>query len=330
MPVKIRLARRGRKQNPYYHIVIADARAPRDGKFIENIGSYNPNTVPASIELDRDKAYEWLMKGAQPTNTARAIMKFKGVYYRKHLMRGVSKGALTEEKAMELYTAWIEAKEAKIAARVEETKKKKEEFWKMVSGEIKAHKPKADVEAAEAFRADAPDNAAAESATEETTPEPVVEEKAPEPAAEEQTPAVEEKAPEPAAEEKAPEPVAEEKAPEPVAEEKAPIVEAAAAAATVVAGGDAKPDDLTKIEGIGPAIAKLLGAAGIISFSDLEAKSADDVKAVLTDAGARFQMHDPTTWGMQAGMAAKGDWDALKKWQDESDGGKPISSSEEE
>ena len=90
MSVKIRLARRGRTKKPYYHIVIADARAPRDGKFIEQIGYYNPMTVPASIDLDRDKAYDWLMKGAQPTNTVRAILKFKGVYYRKHLMRGVA------------------------------------------------------------------------------------------------------------------------------------------------------------------------------------------------------------------------------------------------
>ena len=127
MSVKIRLARRGRKKKPYYHIIIADARSPRDGKFIENIGSYNPMTVPASIELDRDKAYDWLMKGAQPTNTVRAILKFQGVYYRKHLMRGVQKGALSEEKAMEMYNEWVEAKEAKIAARKEETKKKKEE-----------------------------------------------------------------------------------------------------------------------------------------------------------------------------------------------------------
>ncbi len=337
MPVKIRLARRGRKQNPFYHIVIADARAPRDGKFIENIGSYNPNTVPATIELDRDKAYDWLMKGAQPTNTARAIMKFKGVYYKKHLMRGVSKGALTEEKALELYNEWIEAKEAKIAARVEETKKKKEEFWKMVSGEIKAPKPKADAEAAEAFRenADAPaeDAApAAEPAAEEKTPEPVAEAPAEEKAPEEKAPeAPDEKAPEPVAEAKAPESPAEEKATEPAVEEKAPEAVAVAAAAPVVAAtATSKPDDLTKIEGIGPAIAKLLGAAGIISFSDLEAKSVEDVKAVLTEAGSRFQMHDPTTWGKQAGMAAKGEWDALKKWQDESDGGKPISSSEEE
>ncbi len=343
MAVKIRLARRGRRKNPYYHIIIADARSPRDGKFIENIGSYNPMTVPATIEIDRDKAFEWLTKGAQPTNTVRAILKFKGVYYRKHLMRGVAKGSLTEEKAMEMYNEWIEAKEAKIAARVEETRKKKEEFWKMVSGEIKAAKPKADVAAAEAFRETSEEEAAP--ATEEAAPAteeaaPVAKETAPKaeaPVAEAPTPE-----PTPAAEEAATAPVAEEPAKEeakPEVEsttesveekkEETPVV-AAAAAAPVAEAVTAKPDDLTKIEGIGPAISKLLGAAGIITFSDLASKNVDDVKGILADAGARFTMHDPTTWGKQADMAAKGEWDALKKWQDELDGGKEVSASSEE
>ena len=198
MPVKIRLARRGRKKRPFYHIVIADARAPRDGKFIENIGSYNPMTVPATIELDRDKAFEWLQKGAQPTDTARALLKFKGVYYRKHLMRGVAKGAMTEEKAMEMYQAWIDQKEAKIAARVEETRKKKEDFWKMVSGEIKPMKKAVDKEAGDAFRENGEEgDAAAENATAEaeapaSEESPAVEAEAPKA---EETPAAEAEAP---------------------------------------------------------------------------------------------------------------------------------------
>ncbi|MCL4159912.1 UNVERIFIED_CONTAM: hypothetical protein GTU68_002963 [Idotea baltica] len=98
MAVRIRLARKGRKKKPFYHIVVADARAPRDGKYIDRIGSYNPLTVPATIEVDRDKAYEWLEKGAQPSDTARAILKFKGVYYKRHLMRGVSKEVSGEIK----------------------------------------------------------------------------------------------------------------------------------------------------------------------------------------------------------------------------------------
>jgi len=117
MPVKIRLARRGRKKQPFYHIVVADSRAKRDGKFIEQIGSYNPMTVPATIELDRDKAYDWLTKGAQPTDTARAILRFKGVMYKKHLMRGVKKGAMDQDQADKLYGEFIDAKEEKVLKR---------------------------------------------------------------------------------------------------------------------------------------------------------------------------------------------------------------------
>jgi small subunit ribosomal protein S16 len=123
MAVKIRLQRKGRRKNPFYHIVIADARSPRDGRFIEKLGVYNPMTKPATIDIDRDKAYDWLLKGAQPTDTVRAILRFKGVMYRKHLMRGVNKGAMTQEDADRLYQEWIDAKESKIASRVEETKK---------------------------------------------------------------------------------------------------------------------------------------------------------------------------------------------------------------
>ena len=142
MPVKIRLQRRGRRKSPFYHIVVADARAPRDGKFIEKLGTYNPMTKPATIEINRESAYDWLMKGAQPTDTARAILRFKGVMYRKHLMRGVSKGALTEEQATEKYNAWIEAKEAKIAARRAETAAEIAAFHAMVNGKAPAPKKK--------------------------------------------------------------------------------------------------------------------------------------------------------------------------------------------
>ncbi len=114
MPVKIRLARHGRKARPFYHIVIADGRAPRDGKFIERIGSYNPVTNPATIDLDFDKALEWIMKGAQPTDTARTILSYEGVMYKKHLLGGVSKGAF-DEKAMESkFEAWKQEKAIKI------------------------------------------------------------------------------------------------------------------------------------------------------------------------------------------------------------------------
>lgn len=134
MPVKIRLQRKGRRKRPFYHIVIADARAPRDGKFIEKIGTYNPMTVPATIELDGGSAYEWLMKGAQPTDTVRAILRFKGVLYRKHLQRGVSKGALTQEEADSKFDEWISSKEGDTAERRAAQEKKDSEFRASVSG----------------------------------------------------------------------------------------------------------------------------------------------------------------------------------------------------
>jgi small subunit ribosomal protein S16 len=114
MPTKIRLQRRGKKRQAYYHIVIADGRAPRDGKKIEKIGTYNPITQPAEINLDFDRAVEWLMMGAQPTDTVRAILSYKGVLYKKHLLVGVRKGALTEEQAEAKFQSWLTEKEAKI------------------------------------------------------------------------------------------------------------------------------------------------------------------------------------------------------------------------
>ena len=119
MPVKMRLARHGRKRYAYYHIVVADSRAPRDGRYIERIGSYNPNTNPATIDLDFDKAYDWLVKGAQPTDTVKAILSYKGVLYKKHLMGGVKKGAFDEAEAEKRLEKWMTEKEAKIQAKKE-------------------------------------------------------------------------------------------------------------------------------------------------------------------------------------------------------------------
>jgi len=138
MAVRIRLQRMGRKQRPFYQIVVADSRSPRDGRFVEQLGSYNPMTKPATIDIDRDKAFEWVMKGAQPSDTVRAILRFKGIYYKKHLMRGVSKGAMTLEQADAKYQEWIDAKEAKIAIRVEKTAQEKLEFFSRVSGKAPA------------------------------------------------------------------------------------------------------------------------------------------------------------------------------------------------
>ncbi|MCX6291491.1 MAG: 30S ribosomal protein S16 [Bacteroidetes bacterium] len=114
MPVKLRLSRHGKKHNAYYHIVVADGRAPRDGKFIEVIGNYNPNTNPATIELNHEKALDWLHKGAQPTDTMRAILSYKGVLYKKHLLEGVAKNALSQEQADEKFQQWLDAKQHKI------------------------------------------------------------------------------------------------------------------------------------------------------------------------------------------------------------------------
>ena len=119
MPVKMRLARHGRKRYAYYHIVIADGRAPRDGRYIERIGTYNPNTNPATIDLDFDKAFDWLTKGAQPTDTVRGILSYKGVMYKKHLMGGVKKGAFDEAEAEKRLDNWMSEKDAKIQAKID-------------------------------------------------------------------------------------------------------------------------------------------------------------------------------------------------------------------
>jgi len=119
MATKIRLQRHGKKGKPFYYIVVADARAPRDGRFIERLGSYNPNTNPATIDINFDKTFEWVDNGAQPTDTCRAILSYKGVLYKKHLQGGVKKGALTQEQADEKFTAWTEQKENKISGKKE-------------------------------------------------------------------------------------------------------------------------------------------------------------------------------------------------------------------
>ena len=123
MPVKIRLQRHGKKGKPYYWIVAADARAKRDGKYLEKIGIYNPNTNPATVELDVDGAVTWLQNGAQPTDTARAILSYKGALLKNHLAGGVAKGALTEEQAEEKFNAWLEEKVAKVQSKEENLSK---------------------------------------------------------------------------------------------------------------------------------------------------------------------------------------------------------------
>ena len=118
MPVKIRLQRHGKKGKPFYWVVAADARAKRDGKFLEKLGIYNPNTNPATIELDIDSSVKWLQNGAQPTDTAKAILSYRGVLLKHHLLGGVLKGALTEEQAEEKFNTWVSEKEQAIADKV--------------------------------------------------------------------------------------------------------------------------------------------------------------------------------------------------------------------
>jgi small subunit ribosomal protein S16 len=144
MPTKIRLQRRGKRGQPFYHIVIADGRAPRDGKFIEKIGTYNPLTRPAEIDIDFNQAINWLNKGAQPTDTVKAIFSYKGILYKSHLLKGIQKGAMTEEQAEIKFQAWLQEKQAKIAGKKKDYELSvKDARKKMHENEIKLNEDKA-------------------------------------------------------------------------------------------------------------------------------------------------------------------------------------------
>ena len=174
MPVKIRLQRHGKKGKPFYWIVAADARAKRDGKFLDKLGIYNPNTNPATIELDVDGAVKWLNNGAQPSDTAKRLLSYKGALLKHHLLGGVRKGALTEEQAEEKFNAWVADKDAAIAAKVSGLSKE-QEAEKAVNdkriADAQALEAEAAVEVAAAEAAAAAEEAAAEEATEEVVAE---------------------------------------------------------------------------------------------------------------------------------------------------------------
>ncbi|MFA7686352.1 MAG: 30S ribosomal protein S16 [Moheibacter sp.] len=189
MATKIRLQRHGRKGKAFFHIVVADSRSPRDGRFIEKIGTYNPVTNPAQIELDIDAAVSWLQKGAQPTNTARNILSYKGALMKKHLLGGVAKGAFSEEDAETRFQAWLEE-------RSQAVENKKEGLAKSAQ-DIKAAKLEAEKKKSEA-RIAVEEEAPTEEA--EATTEESVEEVSAE--ASEETPAAEEAAAEETSEEK--------------------------------------------------------------------------------------------------------------------------------
>jgi small subunit ribosomal protein S16 len=206
MATKIRLQRFGKKGKPFYHVVVADARAPRDGKFIERLGSYNPNTNPATIELDLNSAVQWLHNGAQPTDTARAILSYKGALLKHHLDGGIRKGALTQEQADAKLAAWLEAKAGKVDSKKEGLSKAQEAAKAKAFKAEQAANAKRLAAAAQA-EVEATEEVAEEAAVEETpAAEEVAAEEAPEVVAE-VAPAVEEEAP---ATEEAPEVVAEE------------------------------------------------------------------------------------------------------------------------
>jgi small subunit ribosomal protein S16 len=187
MPAKMRLSRHGKKGAAFYHIVVADGRAPRDGKFIEKIGTYNPINNPATIDLNVDKALTWLQNGAQPSPTVRAILSYTGVLYKNHLAKGVLKGALTEAQAEVKFEAWKKEKDAKIAAKSSElSEKERAEQKAALEAEIKVNEARAaelakakaaiieaQVKAAQAAKseAEATEEVTEEAATEEATTE---------------------------------------------------------------------------------------------------------------------------------------------------------------
>ena len=179
MPVKIRLQRHGKKGKPFYWVVAADARSKRDGRYLEKLGTYNPNTNPATVDINEDNAVNWLEKGAQPTDTARTLMSYKGIMLRHHLNGGVRKGALTQEEADKKLAAWLEEKDAKIQAKKEGLTKEEADAKakRLATEKAVSDKRLADAAAAEADAAIAEEAAAAEeaapveaAAAEETAP----------------------------------------------------------------------------------------------------------------------------------------------------------------
>ena len=164
MPVRIRLQRHGKKGKPFYWVVAADSRAKRDGKFLEKLGTYNPNTNPATIELNLDNSVKWLENGAQPSDTARRILSYKGVLLKHHLLKGMRKGALTEEQVEEKFNAWLEEKAKSVGAKVEGLEKAKaDEKAKALAAEKEVNEKRAQ-EAAAAAAPEVTEEAATEDA----------------------------------------------------------------------------------------------------------------------------------------------------------------------
>lgn len=170
MAVKIRLQRHGKKDAAFFHVVVADGRAPRDGRFIEKLGVYNPNTNPATIDINFDKTLNWVMKGAQPTDTCRAILSYKGVMLKKHLLEGVKKGALTEAQVEQKFNKWLQEKEGKIVSKKDrlagEATKKKSDKLKAETAVKEAKAAKIAAKATPATETPAENNESAENTSE--------------------------------------------------------------------------------------------------------------------------------------------------------------------
>ncbi len=223
MAVKIRLARRGRKKAPRYDIVVADAKAPRDGRFIEKVGTYNPTTHPATVVLKADRALDWLMKGAEPTDTARTLLSHEGVMFRKHLQVGVNKGAITQDQADEKYEAWRQQKDTQIQGKSDGiAEKKAAETQVRMAAETKKKEDRAQAIIKKNTPPAAPAPVAAPADEETNVPEAVTEQAAP----------IAEEVPETAAEPAATEPTATAEVIETVVE--APVAEVPAVEETVV------------------------------------------------------------------------------------------------
>ena len=230
MATKLRLQRHGRKGKPFFHLVAADERAKRDGRFIEKLGVYDPNTNPATIEINFDKTLDWVMKGAVPTDTVRALLSYKGIMYKKHLLGGVSKGAFTEAEADKRFDAWLGEKADKIQGKADQLVKdaNADAAKRLAAEKVKNEKTAAAVAAKNTPVEEAPvaEETTEEVSTEVSTEEAPVAETVTEEAPAVEAPAEEVKVEEPVAEEA---PVEEAKAEEPVAEaktEEAPAEEA--------------------------------------------------------------------------------------------------------
>jgi small subunit ribosomal protein S16 len=184
MAVKIRLARRGRRKLAKFDVVVADARSPRDGKFIEKIGTYDPLTIPATIKLDEERAFSWLMNGAQPSDTVRAMLSYRGVMYKRHLQIGVVKGAISQEQADQKLAEWKTEKESKIQSKKDNVSKSKQDAAKArKEAESKIREARAEAIRKKTEAAAAAAVAAETAATEAPAPEASAEQA---PAAEEQ------------------------------------------------------------------------------------------------------------------------------------------------